>query len=151
MPGTKPDKKELAKFKVMSELGLSPHAIGAKIGRSKRTVAKYLKSDVYLDPSIAEIVEKIKEKELNDLYLLGAKGRARLHELLDEGDSQMIPTIALVDRMFQQRRLLEGSATQIIDHSLIYKDITHLEKRLGELGEEERKLLEKNDGEKPPF
>jgi hypothetical protein len=42
------------------------------------------------------MVESIKEKELSDLYLLGAKGRSRLHEQLDKGDSTMIPTIALV-------------------------------------------------------
>jgi hypothetical protein len=48
---------------------------------------------------------------------MGAKGRSRLHELLDKGDSAMIPTIALVDRVFQQRRLLEGNSTQNI-HTL---------------------------------
>ena len=42
---------------------------------------------------------------------MGAKGRQRLHELLDEEKVQMIPTIALVDRTFQQRRLLEGRST----------------------------------------
>ena len=63
------------------------------------------------------MVENIKEKELSDLYLLGAKGRSRLHELLDKGDSTMIPTIALVDRVFQQRRLLEGNSMQNI-HTL---------------------------------
>ncbi len=97
-------------MKVMSELGVSPTAIAEKMGRSHHTVIKYLQSDVYTDPSIGEIIERIKEKETQDLYVLGAKGRQRLHELLDEGKSQMIPTIALVDRTFQQRRLLEGKS-----------------------------------------
>lgn len=98
-------------MKVMHDLGVTPTAIAEKLGRSHHTVIKYLQSDVYTDPSIGEIIERIKEKETEDLYLLGAKGRQRLHELLDEGKSQMIPTIALVDRTFQQRRLLEGKST----------------------------------------
>jgi len=114
LPGKKPNKKELAQMRVMHDLGVSPTAIAEKMGRSHNTVLKYLSSEVYYDPAIAEMVEKIKQKELEDLYLLGAKGRQRLHELIERGDSQMIPTIALVDRVFQQRRLLEGQSTQNI-------------------------------------
>jgi hypothetical protein len=117
MPGKRPTKKELARMKAMNEMGESPTSIADRMGRSHNTVIKYLESDVYNDPAIAEMVEKIKEKELSDLYLLGAKGRHRLHQLLDQGKSTMIPTIALVDRTFQQRRLLEGNSTQNI-HTL---------------------------------
>ncbi len=109
MPGRRPNKKELARMKVMYDLGVTPSTIAGKLGKSHHTIIKYLQSDVFTDPTIKEIVEKIRETELNDLYLLGAKGRQRLHELLDsEKEVQMIPTIALVDRTFQQRRLLEG-------------------------------------------
>jgi hypothetical protein len=111
MPGKKPSKKELARMKAMNELGESPTSIAARMDRSHNTVIKYLERKVNNDPALSEMVEKIKEKELSDLYLLGAKGRHRLHELIDKGDSQMIPTIALVDRVFQQRRLLEGQST----------------------------------------
>ena len=112
MPGRRPTKKDLAKMKVMSELGISPTGIAAKMGKSHHTIQKYLQSDVFTDPTIKAIVEKIRDTELNDLYLLGAKGRQRLHELLDSKEKvQMIPTIALVDRTFQQRRLLEGRST----------------------------------------
>ena len=108
----KPTKQELAKFKVMEQSGLTPHAIGKHMGRDPKTVRKYLESPAYqTDEDLQEMVETIKTRELSDLYLLGAKGRQRLHELLDKGDSQMIPTIALVDRTFQQRRLLEGGST----------------------------------------
>src|SRR5262245_27720611 len=104
-------------MKVMSDLGLSATAIAEKLGRSHNTVIKYLDSDVYNDPTISIIVEKIKENEISDLYVLGAKGRKRLHELVDKGDSKMIETIALVDRVFQQRRLLEGKSTENV-HSI---------------------------------
>ena len=108
----KPDKKELARFKAMADLGVTPNAIGKKVGRDPKTVRYYLQSPVYeTDPDLPEMVELIKARELNDLYLLGAKGRKRLHDLLDEGQTKMIETIALVDRTFQQRRLLEGGST----------------------------------------
>jgi len=109
----RPNKKEVAKMVVLHELGESDRAIGERLGRSHTTVKKYyIRPEVYLDPGIQKLVAQIREKEVNDLYLLGAKGRARLHEMLDDGEKlQMIPTIALVDRTFQQRRLLEGRST----------------------------------------
>ena len=112
MKGKRATKGELARMKAMNELGQSPTAIARRMNKSHNTVIRYLKSEVFTDPDIKLMVAKIKEKETDDLYLLGAKGRQRLHELLDEGNSQMIPTIALVDRTFQQRRLLEGKSTE---------------------------------------
>ncbi len=107
----KPNKKELARMKVMSDLGVSPTAIAGKLGRSHHTVIKYLQSDVYTDPSIGEIIERIKEKETEDLYLLGAKARMNLHDQADAGKMRPIENIALMDRVFQQRRLLEGKSS----------------------------------------
>jgi hypothetical protein len=41
--------------------------------------------------------------------------------MLDDGEKlQMIPTIALVDRTFQQRRLLEGKSTDNVSHKLTH-------------------------------
>jgi len=111
VPGKKPNRKELARMKVMYDLGVTPTTIAGKLGRSHHTVIKYLQSEVYNDPSIKEIVEKIRDKELDDLYLLGAKARQRLHDLLDEGKAQMIPALAVVDRSFGMRRLLEGKSS----------------------------------------
>ncbi len=108
----KPTKPELARFKAMADLGVTPNAIGKRVGRDPKTVRSYLQSPVYeTDPDLQEMVELIKARELDDLYLLGAKGRKRLHDLLDEGKTKMIETIALVDRTFQQRRLLQGGST----------------------------------------
>ncbi len=106
----KPKKTELARFKAMSDLGITPNAIGKKTGRDPKTVRKYLNSEVYLDPQIQQMVEIIKEKEVADLYLLGAKARKRLHELLDEGKTKVIETTAVMDRSFQQRNLLESGS-----------------------------------------
>ena len=63
-----PSKKELARMKAMNELGESPTSIAARMDRSHNTVLKYLSSDVYNDPALSEMVEKIKEKELSDLF-----------------------------------------------------------------------------------
>ena len=108
----RPSKKELARWKAMEQLGLTPHAIGKKTGRDGKTVRKWLASEVYmLDEDLQRMVTLIKERELSDLYLLGAKARTRLHELLDEGNTKVIETVALMDRSFQQRRALEGNVS----------------------------------------
>ena len=60
------------------------------------------------------MVDIIKEKEIADLYLLGAKARNRLHELIDEGNTKALETTAVMDRSFHLRRLLEGQSTENI-------------------------------------
>jgi hypothetical protein len=125
----RPNKKEVARFKAMSDLGLSANAIGSKTQRDPKTVRSYLKSSAYQDDAeVRDMVELIKDRELDDLYLLGAKGRKRLHQLLDEGQTKMIETIALVDRTFQQRRLLEGGTTANL--GVITKILTASDKAL---------------------
>ena len=121
-----PTKKELAQFKAMNDLGLTPNAIAVRTDRDPKTVRKYLQSDVYNDPKIMKMVDLIKEKEVSDLYLLGAKARKRLHELLDEGNTKAIETTAVMDRSFQQRRLLEGEST--VNLHTIMDDIAELRK-----------------------
>ena len=119
-----PTKTELAQFKAMNDLGLTPNAIAIRTNRDPKTVRKYLQSEVYNDPEIKKMIDVIKEKEVSDLYLLGAKARKRLHELLDEGNTKTIETVALMDRSFQQRRLLEGQSTENI--AQIHADIAEI-------------------------
>jgi len=110
-----PDKKEIAQMVVLSHLGNSNWSIARKLGRSPHTVRRYLDRHVDLkDPGIKELVDHIKAQEIKDLALLGVKARARLHELLDEGKTKAIETTAIMDRSFQQRRLLEGLSTENI-------------------------------------
>jgi hypothetical protein len=124
-----PNKKELARFKALADLGYAPHAIGRHTGRDGKTVRKWLRSEVYeTDADLAAMIEQVKARELDDLYLLGAKSRRRLHELLDSGESKMIETIACMDRSFQQRRLLEGTSTAnmaLLTKAIIEADRTH--------------------------
>lgn len=130
----KPDKKEVAQYIALNGLGLSPSAIAKRMGKSHHTVIKYLNSDVYRDdPLVKELVSTIKEKETADLCLLGGKARARLHEILDEGNTKAIETVAIMDRSFQQRRLLEGLSTANIDYASIRKERTDIEARIKEL------------------
>jgi len=118
-----PTKKELAQFKAMNDLGLTPNAIAVRTKRDPKTIRKYLQSEVYNNPEIASMVDLIKERELNDLYLIGAKARNRLNELLDEGNTKPIETVAIMDRSFQQRRLLECKSTDNIlaVHAIVAK------------------------------
>ncbi len=111
MPGRKPDKKELARMKAMSDMGISNWSIAKRMSRGHHTIKKYLNSDIFNDPDIDKMVERIKETETTDLYLLGVKARRNLHVLADEGKIRPIENIALMDRVFQQRRLLEGKSS----------------------------------------
>ena len=111
MPGKRPSKPELARMKALSDMGESNRSIARQLGKGHGTIKRYLNSDVFTDPSIGKMIERIKEKEVDDLTLLGARGRQHIHEVLDEGKSSLIPLIALVDRTFQQRRLLEDKST----------------------------------------
>ncbi len=130
-----PTKKELAQYKALNDLGLTPNAIAVRANRDPKTVRKYLQSEVYNDPEIMQMVDIIKEKEVNDLYLLGAKARKRLHELLDEGNTKTIETVALMDRSFQQRRLLEGQSTENV--AQLHADIAEIRKQEKEKMEED--------------
>ncbi len=130
-----PTKKELAQYKALNDLGLTPNAIAVRANRDPKTVRKYLQSEVYNDPEIMQMVDIIKTKEVNDLYLLGAKARKRLHELLDEGNTKTIETVALMDRSFQQRRLLEGQSTENV--AQLHADIAEIRKQEKEKMEED--------------
>lgn len=129
----KPTKKELARMAVMHDMGITPTAIAKRLNKSHHTIFKYLNSDLLDDPAIKAIIDKIKETEINDLYLLGGKARQRLHALLDEGDTKAIETTAIMDRSFQQRQLLQGRATAIIDYGSTCKRIEELEAELNRL------------------
>ena len=99
-------------MKALSDMGESNRSIARQLGKGHGTIKKYLNSDVFTNaPEIDRMVEQIKDREVADLTLLGARGRQHIHELLDEGKSTLIPLIALVDRTFQQRQLLTGKST----------------------------------------
>ena len=98
-------------MKALSDMGESYRSIARQMRKGHGTVKKYLNSDVFNDPDIDKMVERIKKTEVADLYMLGVKARRNLHVLADEGKMRPIENIALMDRVFQQRRLLEGRTT----------------------------------------
>ena len=110
--GKPPSKREQAMMLALSQLGKKSYEIGALMGRSHNTVAKYIKQPVFTDVKFQKLVEEYKEKEILDLTVLNIEARARLHDLV----SVMTPieSIALMDKSFQQRRLLEGKSTENI-------------------------------------
>lgn len=151
--GKKPDRKMLAQWKVSHDLGNSNNAIGKTYGVSHHTVKKYLTSDAYDDPQIAAIVERIKEAELRDLTVIGAKARANLHNVLDSmtpdnlrpgtmaaakwARASAIPITAILDRGFQQRRILEGKGAEGISNLTAIIQAAHA---LGKNGKEVMEL-----------
>ncbi len=109
---TKATKTQLAQIKSMQDQGISENKIAKYIGLDNRTIGDYLANPtLFADAEVQAMIDVIKRTETNDLYLLGIKARKRLHELLDEGNTKVIETVALMDRSFQQRRLLEGAST----------------------------------------
>lgn len=134
----KPTKPDIARFKVMKDMGLTPNAIGKRTGYDGKTVRAYLSSEVYADPDIQQMIELIKGKELNDLHLIGGKARAVLNGYLDsvmrgEKEPNPVAIVAIQDRSFQQRRLLEGLSTENIGVKglveMFSKDAEDLRKR----------------------
>jgi len=112
----KPDKKELAQFKVMFDAGITANQIGETMNRSHNTVAKYLYRADFSDPEILKFIDKVKKSELAELQGIGGKARAILNDYLDDvldgtRAPQLIPIVATLDRTFTQKRLLEGSST----------------------------------------
>ena len=141
----KPNKLEIATMQVHSALGESDHAIAKKIGRSNHTVRKYLNSEFHLnDPIVKELVMEIKAREVEDLSLISAKARNRLHELLDESKLKAIETTAILDRTFQQRRLLEGASTEnlnvrsVVGH--LMEQRKEIERRMEQLRAKKEKI-----------
>ncbi len=146
----KPTKPDIAKFKVMKDMGLTPNSIGKRTGFDPKTVRAYLSSEVYADPDIQQMIELIKGRELNDLHLIGGKARAVLNGYLDSvmrGDKEPNPVaiVAIQDRSFQQRRLLEGLSTENIGVKGL---VAHIQTEIEEIRKRKEELLkELEEGE----
>lgn len=107
------NKKEVASVLALDSLGNTAYGIHKRTGINQHTVAKYLsQQEAYADPGMQAMVAKIAEKEIFDLTVLTVKARQRLHELAPTMNP--IEATALMDRTFQQRRLLEGKSTSNI-------------------------------------
>lgn len=145
MPKTKPIKTELARFKALSDMGLSAHAIGKRTGKDPKTVRKYLNSEAINDPYIKVIAQKIKDAELNDLLLLNQKARANLHKRFDEGSPNVIESTAVMDRTFGQIRLLQDKSTGNVDIHVLHKTLDELNGIENELMKSIKSLKAKED------
>jgi len=107
------NKKEIVDVLALKAMGNSNYAVSKRTGIDNHTVAKYLKDqDAYNQPDIQADIDRVMEGEINDLAVLTVKARQRLHDLAPKAN--MIESIALMDRTFQQRRLIQGKSTQNI-------------------------------------
>lgn len=96
----------------LKQLGKSNYEIGCLMGRSHNTIKRYVSNPIFKDPKFAVMVDEYKTKEVLDLTTLNIEARARLHDLAPTMGP--IEAIALMDKSFQQRRLLEGKSTENI-------------------------------------
>jgi predicted transcriptional regulator len=80
-----PTKREIAQYKALIDVGLTANAVAVRLERDPKTVRKYLRSDVYRDPEITAMVDKIKKKEIAYLYFLGSKSRQQQRERFTDG------------------------------------------------------------------
>ena len=134
-------KVHMAKIAAMHELGHSNRKIGRACGLTHNTVAACLKNQALLsDPKVQELIRRITEQELNDLTLLGGRGRERLHQLFDEGKMAAIPALAVVDRTFGERQLLMNRPTSV--NVVVYADLIRMKREK----EEELRKLESETG-----
>lgn len=107
-------KKELVEVAALSKLGHTPYAISQRTGFHHDTVAKYLREqeEFFNQPEVKEAISRYIAVETGDLVALTVKARKRLHEIAHTMNP--IEALALMDRSFQQRRLLEGKSTSNI-------------------------------------
>lgn len=135
----KATKKILAEIKVMESQGVATNQIARIVDIDAHSVRNYLKNPALFDDvQVQEMVKIITERELTDLRRIGAKSRECLDMYLNsvlnkEKEPNPIAVTAIMDRSFQQRRLLEGNSTDILDISHHGELKKELEQKMQEL------------------
>jgi len=110
--GVPPTKREQAQMLALKQLNLGNYQVGEIMGRSPHTIRKYCESPMFTDPAFQKLVEEYKSKELIDLTAMNISARARIHDLIPT--MTPIEAVAVMDKSFQQRRLVEGKSTENI-------------------------------------
>ena len=110
--GVPPSKREQAQMLALHDLDLSNYRVGEIMGRSPHTIKRYCESPMFTDPKFQKLVEEYKSKELIDLTAMNIEARARIHDLIPT--MTPIEAVAVMDKSFQQRRLVEGKSTENI-------------------------------------
>jgi len=110
----KPSKKsKIIACGVLDDGVRSNREIGRTVGIDHHAVARYLNHPLLNDPDVQRQLAHHRKNEIVATDFLIAKGRQRLIEYLDQEVVQPIPVLAIVDRSFQQRQLLEAKPTSI--------------------------------------
>jgi predicted transcriptional regulator len=131
-------KARIAAVVAMHDAGHSARAIGRELQCSPNTALAYISraAEYLADPLVKKLVEKWRETEADELVVLRAKARARLHEKLDDNKMKPIELIALQDRAFNQSRVLEGKSNYNVFHGVMLKlQQDALEKNLKKMAE----------------
>lgn len=105
--GAYPYKKK-AVIKAMSEAGSSSQEIADTVGVDQHTVLAILKQPICTDQAL---ITALQERELNDLTVLGGIARQNIVKKIIKGGGNITENVIVMDRTFQQRRLLAGQST----------------------------------------
>lgn len=103
--GVKTLKFNTKKLKRLLKLKIPGTEVAERVGISEATLYRYLN---FLKTQSSKITE-IDNTEIIDLALLGARARMRLAQRIETMNP--IELTAVMDRTFQQRRLLQGKST----------------------------------------
>jgi hypothetical protein len=126
---------KIAKIIVNSEEGYSDKRNAEMNGVDRKTVRKYSRIPLQLlSAHTQELILHFRKTEIDNLTIICAKALKRIHELLDSGDSTMIPTLAVYDRALNARQLL-GSRPQVINAWEEAQKLKVQMARLEEIGE----------------
>lgn len=114
----RPTKPQLAKLKALTDMGQTPTAAAKVVGIDHHTALSYIRdrAAVFEDREIKAMINRLKQAELDQLTTITGKARLILDQYLDdvmagEREANPISVTAILDRTFQQRRLVEGAST----------------------------------------
>ena len=140
-----------AAIQIHRDSGKTNREIADEVGLSTATVRKYKEFDA--PEEAQEIVEFLKEKELQQMHLITGKCRIAVNKYLDEimeGKREINPiaVTAIQDRNFQQRQLLEGRATSNVNLVSLHDSLAAQQEQLTrEIEELQKEVDEENRAE----
>lgn len=141
-----PTKEEIAAMKVLEEAGYSMRAISRSLNRNFKTVKLYLHDhiELYEDPEIKKLIDKLREIEYDDLETLNFKAKRALHERFDKGvPPTIIEATAVMDRTWQQKEALRKEMGREIDPEKVMVKIADKKKEIEDLDVELEEISKK--------
>ena len=134
--GEKVEPNHRAAIHARKALGQNTSQITRSVPYSYNTVKAVLRQQDNID---TKLVDRLIKREAAELALAGGLARTNLLKRLASGGGNIIENIAVMDKTFQQRRLLSGLSTQ--NHAVM-TIIDKVESDIKDLEVQEAKLIQ---------